>query len=190
MLAIAARERAADALCQGDMVSLPFGDSTFDAVLSQQGLPFASEPGRALGEMRRVLRRGGLLALASFGPLEECPAYTAIAAALARVTDAAEAVLPPFALSDPARLVALVEAAGFQRIAVESVEVRIRAPAARDFILSLAAGGSAMRRVMARVPADRRPAVLADVEAALARYQGADGFSAPQRCILVSARAD
>ncbi|HEX5469912.1 MAG TPA: class I SAM-dependent methyltransferase [Gaiellaceae bacterium] len=43
---------------------LPFPDEEFDAVLSQLVLNFVADPKRALAEMRRVARRGGVAAAA------------------------------------------------------------------------------------------------------------------------------
>lgn len=42
--------------------NLPFDDATFDAVLAQLVVHFTSEPVRALGEMKRVTRPGGIVA--------------------------------------------------------------------------------------------------------------------------------
>jgi SAM-dependent methyltransferase len=46
----------------GDVYALPFPDASFDVVHAHQLLQHLSDPVRALAEMRRVLRRGGLLA--------------------------------------------------------------------------------------------------------------------------------
>jgi ubiquinone/menaquinone biosynthesis C-methylase UbiE len=50
----------------GDAESLPFRDEEFDAVLCGFGLFFFSDTSRALGEIWRVLRPGGVLALSTF----------------------------------------------------------------------------------------------------------------------------
>ena len=42
--------------------SLPFGDGTFDASLAQLVVNFMSDPEGGVGEMRRVTRRGGVVA--------------------------------------------------------------------------------------------------------------------------------
>jgi SAM-dependent methyltransferase len=188
MLGIAGRLRSADALCGGDMGALPFRRAAFDLVLCQQGLPFAPQPERALAEMHGVLRSGGRLGVAVFGPLEECPTYAAIAEALGRFADTT-AMLPPFALSDADRLVALVRGAGFADVRLVREAVDLRAPSARDFVVGLAAGGSSMRRVMAAVPEDQRRRVVESVEAALARFQGGAGLIVPQPCLFVAADA-
>lgn len=49
----------------GDFVSLPFRDSAFDAVLAHSILEAARSPIAVLGEIRRVLKRGGLIGTAS-----------------------------------------------------------------------------------------------------------------------------
>lgn len=61
----ALRTRSSDARItaqQGDACALPFADATFDRALSMLVLHFVSDPLRAVAEMRRVLRPGGLAA--------------------------------------------------------------------------------------------------------------------------------
>lgn len=53
---------------EGDVESLPFGDATFDAVLSQFGHIFAPRPEVAIAEMLRVLRPGGTIAFSTWPP--------------------------------------------------------------------------------------------------------------------------
>jgi ubiquinone/menaquinone biosynthesis C-methylase UbiE len=48
---------------QGSVYELPFEDGSFDAVYAHQVLQHLREPARAVGEMLRVLRPGGLLAV-------------------------------------------------------------------------------------------------------------------------------
>ncbi|NPV58422.1 MAG: methyltransferase domain-containing protein [Actinobacteria bacterium] len=53
----------------GDPYRLPFRDGSFDAVASQFLLDRVGDPGAALGEMARVLKPGGVLALAAHNAL-------------------------------------------------------------------------------------------------------------------------
>lgn len=53
---------------QGDAERLPYPDDSFDVVLSQFGHMFAPRPDLALTEMRRVLKRGGRIAFATWPP--------------------------------------------------------------------------------------------------------------------------
>jgi ubiquinone/menaquinone biosynthesis C-methylase UbiE len=72
LLAIA-RERAADAMVEidfveGDAQELPFGDASFDRVVSTFGHMFAPDHERTAAEMKRVLRPGGVIAVACWSP--------------------------------------------------------------------------------------------------------------------------
>jgi len=53
---------------EGDVEKLPFGDASFDIVLSQFGHIFAPRPEVAIGEMLRVLKPGGTIAFSSWPP--------------------------------------------------------------------------------------------------------------------------
>jgi len=53
---------------EGDVEHLPFGDATFDVVLSQFGHIFAPRPDVAIAEMLRVLAPGGTIAFATWPP--------------------------------------------------------------------------------------------------------------------------
>ncbi len=53
---------------QGDVEALPFGDATFDVVLSQFGHMFAPRPDVATKEMLRVLKPGGTIAFSTWPP--------------------------------------------------------------------------------------------------------------------------
>ena len=48
---------------RGDAASMPFGDGTFDLVVSNLGINNFDNPQKVLQECRRVLKRGGTLAL-------------------------------------------------------------------------------------------------------------------------------
>ncbi len=53
---------------EGDVEHLPFGDATFDVVLSEFGHIFAPRPEVAIGEMLRVLKPGGTIAFSTWPP--------------------------------------------------------------------------------------------------------------------------
>ena len=53
---------------QGDVEQLPFGDGTYDMVLSQFGHIFAPRPDVAIAEMLRVLKPGGTIAFSTWPP--------------------------------------------------------------------------------------------------------------------------
>jgi ubiquinone/menaquinone biosynthesis C-methylase UbiE len=61
-------ERLQVDLRSGDAEAIVFADASFDAVLSVFGSMFALDPVRAAGEISRVTRPGGTIALASWTP--------------------------------------------------------------------------------------------------------------------------
>jgi SAM-dependent methyltransferase len=68
-----ARERAADAMVEidfveGDAQELPFGDSSFDRVVSTFGHMFGPDHRRTADEMKRVLKPDGVIAVACWTP--------------------------------------------------------------------------------------------------------------------------
>ena len=56
---------------QADAMSLPFPDSSFDAIVCQFGVMFFPDKPKALSEARRVLRRGGTLLFNVWDRIEE-----------------------------------------------------------------------------------------------------------------------
>ena len=55
------------AVC-GDIEALPFADESFDLIFSSLAMQWCNDVGAALQEFRRVLKPGGLLMFATFGP--------------------------------------------------------------------------------------------------------------------------
>ncbi|CAN5485177.1 class I SAM-dependent methyltransferase [soil metagenome] len=53
---------------EGDAEALPFADESFDAVISVFGVMFAPDHRKAAGEVARVLRPGGRIAICSWAP--------------------------------------------------------------------------------------------------------------------------
>ncbi len=53
---------------EADAEALPFGDESFDAVLSTFGVMFTPDQERAASEMLRVVRRGGKIGMANWTP--------------------------------------------------------------------------------------------------------------------------
>lgn len=53
---------------EGDAENLPYGDASFDAVLSCVGVMFTPDQERSAGELLRVCRPGGRIALANWTP--------------------------------------------------------------------------------------------------------------------------
>lgn len=123
MLAVARAAAPAIDWREGDAVSLPFTDASFDVVVCQQGLQFFADRAAAAREMRRVLAGGGRAGIAVWRPLEEIPFFSTLHRVAERhlgaVTDRRHV------LGDALALTALFTDAGFHRVEVETVSRRL-----------------------------------------------------------------
>ena len=98
----------------GDMEELPYAEASFDVVTGFNSFQHAANPVAALREAKRVVRRGGRVAMVIWGRYQDCdhaPVMAAIAALLPSPPTKADG---PFALSEPGRLEALLEQAGLR----------------------------------------------------------------------------
>jgi len=82
-LLVQARERAASEnltvrFDEGDAEQLPYGDGSFDAVVTMFGAMFTPRPEVVVAEMARVLRPGGMLAMANWDPASFTAAMFAV----------------------------------------------------------------------------------------------------------------
>ena len=68
-----ARKRGLDNVeyLQGDVHALPFADGSFDRVTSRLGVMFFADLAKAFGELHRVLKPGGKIALLAWGAIEQ-----------------------------------------------------------------------------------------------------------------------
>jgi SAM-dependent methyltransferase len=127
MLAVA-RERAARAgvenvtFSQVDAQVHDFGAGAFDVVISRTGAMFFSDPPAAFANVGRAVRPGGRIAWLTWQPFEANEWIRELRGALAagRELPAPPPDAPgPFSLSDPARVHALLTAAGFTDVELE-----------------------------------------------------------------------
>jgi ubiquinone/menaquinone biosynthesis C-methylase UbiE len=100
----------------GDAERLPFENGAFDAAVTRLSLHHFRAPHQVLAELRRVVSKGGVLVLGDIVSSEDT-ASAALHNALEQLRDPSHVRL----LSEP-DLVALVENAGFEVVAMESWE--------------------------------------------------------------------
>ena len=128
MLAVARGKDARVEWQNGHAESLPFADASFDRVASQFGLMFFADRAASLGEMMRVLRPGGRLAVAVCDALDHSPGYAVLAELLQRLFGAtvADAFRAPFALGERKQLRLLCEQAGIRNAQVARADGTVR----------------------------------------------------------------
>jgi SAM-dependent methyltransferase len=136
MLAVARRKAPSIDWRSGRAEALPFEAGSFDAVVSQFGLMFFDDRHVALGEMMRVLRRDGRLAVAVWDSLERTPGYAALTGLLLRLFGdrAADALRAPFVLGDPGALRSLFAAAGVSNATVTTHKGTARFPSIKAWM--------------------------------------------------------
>lgn len=187
MLAVARRMAPQVEWRLGQAEDLPFDDGEFDAVVSQFGLMFFEERVRALGEMARVLRPGGRLAVAVWDSYTNSPGYNALVDLLAQIfgEDVADELRQPFALGDVSALRRLFQQAGLTGITISTQPGVARFPSVeawmytdiRGWTLADVLDDDAYGRLLAAAQVVMQPFVNA---------QGEVAFGAPAHIVQAS----
>ena len=172
-----------------DAQALPLPDGELDVVVCQFGLMFVPDKPRALREMRRVLRPGGRLLLATWDQLERNAASKVLheLAIAAFPGDPPLFMLTPFSLPDREALRALVADAGFANVEVETVECTGHSESAADLAIGMVRGNPLWNQIVER--GIDAPAFERAVAAALAARFGEQPCRSPLSAHVVTAIA-
>ena len=106
-----------------DVQAHDLGETRFDAAYSRFGVMFFTDPVAAFANVRRALRPGGALSFVCWQSVFDNEWMLIPGAAVATVTGSlppmpAPAEPGPFSLADPGRVRAVLDAAGFDRVAI------------------------------------------------------------------------
>ena len=173
---------------QADATRLPVDEGSFDVVLCQQGLQFFPDKAGALAEMRRALKPGGRLAVATWTDVERNPFHAVIQALEKHLgADAAEVLNSPFRL-EAADLERLVEEARFDDVRVfQETQECSWAAAPEEFAVRTIASGP-LAAAFGSAPEDTRAAVAADTAEALRPHAVGAGIRMPMTSNVALAR--
>jgi ubiquinone/menaquinone biosynthesis C-methylase UbiE len=185
MLAVARRLRPKLDWRQGDASKLPFADESYDAVISQFSLMYFPDRIAALKEMWRVLRTGGQLAIAVWGPFERATAYVLLTEITKRRWgDAATEVLTaPFDLGDQEKVMYLFKAAGIDEVAVELHQGTMKFPSIEVFVETEVKGSP----LEERIDDESYRGVMKEAEDKLQRFVVEDGVVMPMDAFIITA---
>ncbi|MBV6635807.1 MAG: methyltransferase domain-containing protein [Mameliella sp.] len=136
MIAVARRIEAGITWVEGPAEDLPFAPESLDVVLCQFGLMFLDDRAVAIGEMRRVLRPGGRIALSVWDRVANSPGYAAMIALIDEMfgADAAGALRAPFVIGDMAAVREVLEAGGLGGAHVTTLTGTARFASIRDWV--------------------------------------------------------
>jgi ubiquinone/menaquinone biosynthesis C-methylase UbiE len=158
---------------QADALALPFGDKSFDVVVCQFGVMFY--PDRIAGhrEALRVLKPGGSLLFNVWDRLEANDFADAVHRAMAQAfPDDPPGFLArtPYGYFDARRIKDDLEAAGFARVAIETLTMTSRAPSPRHPAIAFCQGTPLRAEIEAKGPGELERATDLAAEAIAQRF--------------------
>jgi enediyne biosynthesis protein CalE5 len=174
-----------------DLEQIDEPDGSYDVALCRDGLMLTVEPERAAREIHRVLRRGGRAAIAVWGPQNRNPWLGLVFDAVSAQTNSPvppPGVPGPFSLDDPARLKALLTAAGLANVVVEEVSTPLGSPSFEAWWARASALAGPLATIVAGMPKDAVALLTERLRAAVAPYTTPTGLELPGVTLLASAR--
>ena len=172
-----------------DGENLAVEDGTFDAVVSRLGIMYFPDKPRALAEQRRVLRPGGRVGAIVFAEGDRNGFFSV---PISIIRERAELPPPAPGLPGPFSAVGigeLLESAGFTEIVVERVAAPLRMPTAADCARLERESFGALHQILAGLGEAERAAAWAEIEEALGRFEGPDGFVGPCELLVAAGTA-
>jgi len=174
-----------------DLEQIDEPDGSYDVVLCREGLMFAVDHARAASEIRRVLRPGGRVAVAVWGPRERNPWLGTVLDAVSAQIGAPvppPGIPGPFALGDSAQLAGLLEGADLADVAVGELAVPARAGSFDEWWARTSALAGPLAKILESLPEDAVEGIRAHARAAVRAYEGPNGLELPGVTLLASGR--
>jgi SAM-dependent methyltransferase len=173
-----------------DMQAIDLPEGSVDAVLCRLGYMLVPDTELALRETRRVLRRGGRLAFATWAPAKRNPWATAYGPVLIE-RGLQERPKPgdpgQFALGEPDRIDALVRSAGFAEVVVQEVEVEYRFSDWEEYRRVVTSLAASLRTVLADLDDETRAEVDAAARRRIEPFRTEEGLVLPGVALVTSA---
>jgi ubiquinone/menaquinone biosynthesis C-methylase UbiE len=177
---------------QADAHTLPFPDNTFDLATCRFGIMFFSNVNQALGEWRRVLKRGARACFTAWGPIEQ-PYWQTTMDVIHRHVGGP--LLPkegsnPFKFSTPGTLSKVLKDACFQDVEESTKNFPWTwhgdSAEAFDYATSVAAP---FRPMIDRVPEENWPAIRREAYREIDKYKVGDEIRFGADVVMASGKA-
>ena len=164
-------------------------DDSYDAAISRVGLIYFPDQHRALTEISRKLRPGGRLSAVVYSTPDR-NGFFAIPVGIIRRIAGLPAPAPglpgPFSLGAPGVAERAYEAAGLVDITVTAVPSPVRLSSAAECVRFEQESFGALHQMLSGVDAPGRAAAWSEIEEALSKFDGPDGFVGPCEMLVVS----
>jgi ubiquinone/menaquinone biosynthesis C-methylase UbiE len=175
-----------------DLEEIDEPEASYDVVLCREGLMFAVDSARAAAEIRRVLRPGGRLVAAVWGPRARNPwlgmIFDAVSAQLGRPVPPPGAP-NPFSLDDADGLAATLAAGGLCEVVVGELSTPVRVDSFDEWWSRTRGLAGPLTAVLQQLPEAALQSLEDRLRAAVAPYETSRGLEIPGVTLIASATA-
>jgi ubiquinone/menaquinone biosynthesis C-methylase UbiE len=175
----------------GDVTSLSFESSSFDAVISRFCLMFLPDVSKAVKEIARVLKPGGYLAAAVWSAPEKNPFISLPMNVLKTFL-----TLPPpdpeqpgiFRLAKPGDLFGMIERTGLQGLTDEELTGESAYDSADEYFSSLMDMAAPLQPLFAKLSPEQKRQAESEIKRAVDQYRRGKSVALPMAIRIVTAR--
>src|SRR6266508_2827117 len=173
-----------------DLERIDEPDESYDVVLCREGLMLVPDPARAAHEIRRVLRPGGRVAIAVWGPRARNPwlgiVFDTVSAQMGAPTPP-PGIPHPFSLDDPDKLAGLLSDAGLSEVIVGELPTPYHAASFEEWWERSCSLAGPLAQKLASLPPQAVQALRARAREAVSVYETPTGLEFPGVSLLAAA---
>jgi ubiquinone/menaquinone biosynthesis C-methylase UbiE len=175
---------------EADVKKLPFTDSFFYLIYCQQGIQYFDNKLASLKEIHRVMDPQGVFIATVWSTIENCVGYKCLADAVLKIAgnSAETSLYAPFSYSDPYALHSLAKQAGFESIAVSTIDNFVHFESIKEFVWHRICGSPLINDLPNSDAEDIINEVVLQLELSLKDYEDANGLHFPVKANLLIAK--